>query len=435
MQSILWINYALSALFLACYGYQFFYMLYALLHPGRTAPASHPLPLPKPSGRRYALLICARNEEDVIGGLLDSIRVQTYPQDLMEAFVAADNCTDLTAFVSRSHGARVFERFNQEKVGKGYALDFLLEHIWATRGKEAFDGYFILDADNLLAPDFVSRMDEVFAQGHRVVTGYRASRNYGDNWISAGYSLWFLRESRFLNGARMGLGTSCTVNGTGYLIHKDILLAQGGWKYYFLTEDAQFSAECILRGERIAYCPNGVFYDEQPQRFSQAWRQRLRWCKGYYQVLGRYGLRLFRGSLKPRNFACFDSIMTFLPAIFISIAGAALNGAAALVSFLQGGFGMGILLRSLLEGVWNVYLTLLCMGLVMTFAEWRRIQCGSGKKILYAFTFPLYTFTYLPICIAALFQRVTWKPIYHGEKAARPMKTLRLHFARIRGKI
>ena len=195
MEAIVWINYLLSALFIACYGYQFLYMFYALLFPKKTAPIPFAA-FPAPSGKRYALLVCARNEEAVIGELLKSIRAQSYPQALLEAFVAADNCTDLTALIARQQGATVYERFDTAKVGKGYALQFLLSHIWQDRGQDAFDGYFILDADNLLSPDFVARMDETFSRGHRIVTGYRASKNYGENWISAGYALWFLRESR-----------------------------------------------------------------------------------------------------------------------------------------------------------------------------------------------------------------------------------------------
>ena len=69
-----------------------------------------------------------------------------------------------------------------------------------------FDGYIVLDADNVLERDFVSRMNETFSEGKDIVTCYRDSKNYGDNWISAGYGLWFLRESRYLNGARSRIG-------------------------------------------------------------------------------------------------------------------------------------------------------------------------------------------------------------------------------------
>lgn len=435
MEAIVWINYLLSALFLACYGYQFFYMFYALLFPQKTAPIQAAPSLPAPSGKRYALLICARNEEAVIGDLLESVRAQSYPQALLEAFVAADNCSDLTALIARQQGATVYERFDTAKVGKGYALQFLLSHIWKDRGQDAFDGYFILDADNILSLDFVSHMDQVFSQGHRIVTGYRASKNYGENWISAGYALWFLRESRFLNGARMGLGTSCTVNGTGFLIHKDVLLHNGGWKHFLLTEDAEFSADCVLHGERIAYCPQGIFFDEQPVCFAQSWRQRLRWCKGYFQVLRRYGGRLFRGSFAPRGFACFDLTMSILPALAITLASCALNLLAAILILLSGSNGMPLLLRSALDSMCNMYLTLFVMGAVITLAEWNRLDANPARKLLYAFSFPIFTLTYLPISVAALFQRVEWKPVYHGEQARPAKESLRLQFARIRSKI
>ena len=54
---------------------------------------------------RYAIVIAARNEEAVIGRLLESIRLQDYPSELLTVFVVADNCTDRTAQAARSGGA------------------------------------------------------------------------------------------------------------------------------------------------------------------------------------------------------------------------------------------------------------------------------------------------------------------------------------------
>ena len=41
----------------------------------------------------------------------------------------------------------------------------------------------------------------------------------------------------------------------------------------------------------------------------------------------------------------------------------------------------------------------------------------------------------LLLSVAALFQRVEWKPVYHGEQARPAKESLRLQFARIRSKI
>lgn len=78
---------------------------------------------------KFAILIAARNEEKVIGNLIDSIKLQEYPKELIDIFVVADNCTDSTADIARKKETIVFERNNEEKIGKGYALDFLIKKI------------------------------------------------------------------------------------------------------------------------------------------------------------------------------------------------------------------------------------------------------------------------------------------------------------------
>jgi len=76
---------------------------------------------------KYGILIAARNEENVIGNLLDSINKQDYPRKLLTVFVVADNCTDNTASIAKKHGAIVYERFDEEHKTKGFALQFLFK--------------------------------------------------------------------------------------------------------------------------------------------------------------------------------------------------------------------------------------------------------------------------------------------------------------------
>lgn len=140
-------------------------MFYALLFPQKTTPIQAAPSLPAPSGKRYALLICACNEEAVIGDLLESVRAQSYPQALLEAFVAADNCSDLTALIARQQGATVYERLSTARWARAMPCNSFFPYLEG-RGQDAFDGYFILDADNILSLDFVSHMDQVFSQGH-----------------------------------------------------------------------------------------------------------------------------------------------------------------------------------------------------------------------------------------------------------------------------
>jgi cellulose synthase/poly-beta-1,6-N-acetylglucosamine synthase-like glycosyltransferase len=399
------VNYTLAVIFFLCYSYQLFYVPISHLKKDRPhAPVKM---------HKYAVLICARNESAVIAQLIQSIRNQDYPSKLVTIFVAADNCTDDTARIARENGAIVYERFNREYVGKGYAMQFLLDHIVRDYGEDTFDGYFVFDADNVLKHDYISRMNETFSDGYNITTSYRNSKNYGDNWISAGYGLWFLRESQYLNHARMLLGASCAVSGTGFLFSREVLKHYGGWKFFLLTEDIEFSVANIIRGETIGYCKDAVLYDEQPINFRQSCRQRMRWAKGYLQVFRKYGFQLFCGIFGKNGFSCFDMCMNIMPAMVLSIFSVLFNVTALILTLIKG-TGLGIATFSVIQSLVNGSLLILVLGFITTLTQWKHIHTTTGKKLLYALTFPIFMFTYLPITAVTLFRKVEWKPISHN---------------------
>ena len=400
------INLAIMLAFFLCYSYQFFYIPVAWWK--KDAPHREPVM------HRIAVLIAARNEQAVIGNLIDSIRAQDYPADKVDVFVVADNCTDLTGTVAGAHGATVYFRSSTTQVGKGYALQYLLRCI--EDDYAPYDGYLVLDADNVLSPNYITEINKTFSDGYEIVTSYRNSKNYGDNWISAGYALWFLRESRYLNHARFLLGTSCAVSGTGFLFSRRVLEETGPWPFHLLTEDIQFSVDQVTRGRKIAFCPDAVLYDEQPTTFRQSWNQRLRWSKGYLQVFRGYGARLLRGAARG-SFSCYDMAAAIMPAFVLSATAIVCNVTAAILGAVHGE-DLTIALWSVGQMLLNMYLTLFVLGAITTVTEWRRIHTKAVKKVIYAFTFPLFMFTYIPISFAALFSKGEWKPIEHRVSAA-----------------
>ena len=139
-------NLVILILFTGFYFYQFIYVLVGIFKKDKEFLAA--------KDHKYAVVIAARNESAVISQLIKSIKQQKYPSSLVDIYVVADNCTDNTADVAREAGATVFERFNRQYVGKGYALDYAFKIIM--NSFSTYEGYFVFDADNLLDENYIA---------------------------------------------------------------------------------------------------------------------------------------------------------------------------------------------------------------------------------------------------------------------------------------
>jgi len=250
----------------------------------------------------YAVILCARNEEKVIGQLIKSLKKQTYPQDKLTIFVVAHNCTDQTAQVAIEAGAIVYE-FNNDKRRKGYAIDYCLQQIKQRyeKGVTHFDGYFLFDADNVISPNYVAEMNKAFDnKKYDMYNGYTEIKNFGDTFVSSYSSI--LRYSDNTNGsrARSILGISRRTMGTGCLIRSHLLAE--GWKWYNLVEDTEFSDGMIAKGYRLTFVESAGYFDEQPLTLKILIRQRMRWTKGRFQCFFKLFPRLVLGIIAPYDF-------------------------------------------------------------------------------------------------------------------------------------
>ncbi len=410
MTPIVAFNTIVGLLFSLCFLYQVVFFFIGLIRGQVKLP-------PAKRQHTYAFFIAAHNEEAVIANLVKSIKEQDYPSELIDVFVVADACTDATAERAREAGAIVYERNDLSRKGKSWVMDFGFERILREYpGKH--EAFFIFDADNLLSRNYVSVMNDAFDQGYMALTSYRNSKNFGSSWISAAYAIWFIREARFLNNARMICHTSCAVSGSGYLVSAKIVEGMRGWDFHTLTEDIQFSTFCAIHGIRIGYAP-AEFYDEQPVTLKASIKQRMRWTKGFYQVFFTYGRHMLTSIAKFRRFAAYDMLMVVGPAMLLTLMCLMVNATFIVVGSLSHGFlatdaEIEMAFGSVIMIFGYMYLTFFVMGFMTTVVEWKHIHCPKRWRIFAnLFTFPLFMFTYVPLTVAALFLKVDWVPTPH----------------------
>ena len=188
----------------------------------------------------------------------------------------------------------------------------------------------------------------------------------------------------------------------------------GGWEYFLLTEDLEFTADLAARGVKIAYCHDAIVYDEQPTSFKQSIVQRSRWVKGYLQVVAKRGGSMVKTLVADGSFACYDMLMCTIPAVVLTVSSIVLNGAMFVVGITSARQEMGIFFASVLASMANSYITMYVMGLLTLLTEGKRIYCSRKKLVRYSFTFPFFVFTFGIAMLAAVFGNIEWKPIQHS---------------------
>lgn len=264
--------------------------------------------------KSFALVVSAYNEEAVIGQLVENLLKLDYPKELYDVFVVADNCTDKTALIAKEAGAIVHQRFNNEKRGKGYALEWLFYRIFKMDKK--YDAVIIFDADNLVNQSFLTEMNSKLCQGHKIIQCYLDSKNPFDTWVTNAFSITFWLANRMLQLARYNTGhLSNILGGTGMCIDSSVL-KKIGWGATSLTEDLEFTMKALTYGIKTTWAHDAVVYDEKPLTFIQSWNQRKRWAIGQIDCAGRYLIPLLIKSIKERKIMYFDAaVHLFQPAL------------------------------------------------------------------------------------------------------------------------
>ena len=362
-------------------------------------------PLIKNKKHKFMMILPAHNEASVIGALVESLQALDYPKELYDIYVIADNCTDNTAQIAKDLGAIVYERFDEKRKTKGFAMQWFLNQ--KIKENADYDAFCVFDADNVVDKNFLNAMNKKLCQGEEIVQGYRDIKNPADSWISAGYALFYWMMNRFYHLARYNLGLSPLINGTGFMVDFN-LIKPTGWDTITLTEDIEFSLKNIAKGRKLGWATDAIVYDEQPTEFKQSWSQRSRWTVGHLQCMKYYTKDLAEGVLEYRTVMNFDGFLYLMgiPMMIVTFLLLAINT----VIFLADGMSAGMLIFNYIKYLVATFIVPVFTAIFVMIIEKKPIKKMWKGIILY----PVFMASWILINIKCIIKPNTqWEKIEH----------------------
>jgi cellulose synthase/poly-beta-1,6-N-acetylglucosamine synthase-like glycosyltransferase len=279
---------------------------------------------------RFDIVVPAHNEETGIARTIASLRKLEWPAEGFRIWVVADNCTDATATVAQTAGARVLVRSDAALRGKGYALTFgfqaSLEQGWA-------DAIVVVDADAEVSANLLEAFASRIEAGAQAVQAHYGILNPWASWrtqlITIAKGAFHIVRSR----ARERLGVSCGVRGNGWCVTHALLRAVP-YASYSLTEDLEYGIELGLAGRRVAYADEAHADADMVSNETIARKQRQRWEQGRFELVRSRTLPLLAAALRRPSAICLDLALDLLvlPLSYVALNIAALIALAALLS-------------------------------------------------------------------------------------------------------
>lgn len=255
--------------------------------------------------RKMAVFVPGYKEDEVIVSVAKEALSQDYPTELFDVIIIADSFQAETLVELRKLPLKVIE-VAFEKSTKSKALNKAMEQL-----AEPYEVAVILDADNIMAKDFLSKINSAFDQNCIAVQGHRTAKNMNTSLAILDSVSEEINNHIFRKGHRV-LGFSSAIIGSGmafdYAYFKQLMsgvTAVGGF-------DKEIELKLLKAGHKILYLDDAYVYDEKVQKAEVFSNQRRRWLSAQLHYFQLY----FRDSIKDLfvkgNFDYFDKAIQFV---------------------------------------------------------------------------------------------------------------------------
>jgi len=258
-----------------------------------------------------SIIVPVKDEEKVVGRLLEALLRLDYPPEKREIVVVEDGSVDKTVEICRECVRRYPGQIKlvrkSRSYGKPSALNYGLKHI---RGEIVA----VFDADSVPKPDTLLKAVEHFEDPSvAAVQGRACSINADVNMLTKFISHEeAVRYETYMRGKDV-LNLFVPLTGSCYFVRRGVLLEVDGWDGASLSEDMEVALKLTKEGYRIRYAPEIRCWQEYPVNLAQLIKQRMRWFRGTMEIALKYG----RLVTKP-NRRNVDAEMTLMgPYMFI----------------------------------------------------------------------------------------------------------------------
>lgn len=266
MDWLLWIFIVPSIAYVA------FYAMVSLFH-----RKSQPYSTTNIHQSSFLILFPAYHEDRVIIHSVRQCLAQTYPKELYDIGVISDHMEEVTNEQLRELPI-ILHTPSFEKSSKARALHYAIEHT-----PQTYDYIIVLDADNVVLPDFLEQVNASCQQGYQAIQCHRCAKNK-DNDIAYLDGVSEEINNTLFRKAHNAIGISSALIGSGMCFNYDWFRKHVGM-LETAVEDRELEALLMKQGIFIKYEESIPVFDEKVCSSENFQRQRLRWMTGQIQSL------------------------------------------------------------------------------------------------------------------------------------------------------
>lgn len=223
--------------------------------------------------KSVTVIVPAHNEEAGLPATLDALAGQTVPA--AEIIVVDDGSTDRTAEVARSYGATVLTP-PRHLGSKARAQNHALPRCRA-------DLVLTVDADTVLAPDYIERVEPAFDDPRVVVAAGNVQTRFARTIWERGRSTEYLFGFHWHRPIQNAANSAVVCSGCCSVFRRDALVAFGGFPERTIVEDMDVTWSQQIAGRRAVYVGGAVAWAADPETLMYLRKQVWRWMAGFFQ--------------------------------------------------------------------------------------------------------------------------------------------------------